>query len=126
MGVRKERSQTAGALRDLRLLGADSGVDVGELAGVEAEDVVLDAAELPEEEEQEERARDDVEDAVPDHLRRRRDDVRALGHGPADRVREEHEAQEACRDEVAAREGAAGRERRAWAVDEEDIPRWHE
>lgn len=67
-----DRVQVVGAfLRvDGRSLLGVAGVrmDVGVLARVEAEDVVVDAAELPEEEEEEERAREDVEDAVPDHL----------------------------------------------------------
>lgn len=38
------------------------------LAGVEAEGRVVDAAQLPKEEEQEDGAGEDIEDTVPDHL----------------------------------------------------------
>ena len=107
----------------LRLGGAHGGTAVGVLAALEAERLVVDGAQLPQEEEEEDGAGDAVEDAVPDHLGRRGDDVGALGEGPADGVRQEHEREEAGRGEVALLEGTAGGEGRAGAVDEQDIPR---
>lgn len=106
----------------LRLGGAHGAGGVGVLARREAEALVVDGAELEEEEEQEDRACDHVEDAVPDHLGRRGDDVGALGERPADRVREEHEGEEARGEHVARLERAAGREGRARAVHQEGVP----
>lgn len=106
----------------LRLGGAHGGTAVGVLAALEAERLVVDGAQLPQVEEEEDGAGDAVEDTVPDHLGRRGDDVGAFGEGPTDRVRQEHEREEACRGEVALLEGTAGGEGRAGAVDEQNIP----
>lgn len=106
------------------LLGVSGvGMDVGVLARVEAEDVVVDAAELPQEEEEEERAREDIEDAVPDHLRARADHVRALGECPTDRVRDEHEGEVGGREDVALAEDTACCERVARGLPEQDPPK---
>ena len=113
------RVDSNAGLLDLR---ARIRVDVGVLARVQAEDVVVHTAELPQEEEQEERARNDVEDAVPDHLGARRDDVRALGQGPADRVRDEHEGEVDRGEDVALAERACLGERAAGCLPEEDPP----
>ena len=98
--------------------------DVAVLSALEAKRGVVDRAQLEEEEEEEHGAGDDVEDAVPDHLARGRDDVRALGQRPADRVREKHEGEEGGREEVALAEGAVRGEGRAGAVEQQDVPVW--
>lgn len=108
--------------RLLLLRGADGAGCVRVLARREAEARVVDGAQLEEEEEQEDGPGEHVEDAVPDHLGRRRDDVRALGQRPADRVREQHEREEARGEGVARLEGAAGSEGGARAVEEERVP----
>ena len=104
-------------LRDVRPL---LGVRV--LPALEAERLVVDGVEAPEEEEQEDGAGDDIEDAVPDHLARRGDDVRALRQGPADRVGEEHEGEEGRGLDVARAEGTPCGEGAAGAMHEQDVP----
>lgn len=106
----------------LCLRGANDAGAVGVLAGLEAEALVVDSAELEEEEEEEDGAGDHVQDAVPDHLGRRGDDIAALGQGPADGVGEEHEGQEARGHEVARLEGTRSGESRAGGVDQEGVP----
>ena len=100
----------------------DARTAVGVLARTEAEDVVVNVAELPEEQEQEDRSREDVEDTVPDHLGGDGDDVAALSAGPCDRVGDQHEGEEACADHVAGAERLAGGECSAWGVPEEHVP----
>lgn len=98
------------------------GVDIRVLPRAEAKHMIVDAAELPEEEEQEEGARDNIEDTVPDHLRARRDDVRALSESPADRVSDEHEREVCGGKNVALAERASLGERAAGCLPEEGEP----
>ena len=74
------------------------------------------------EEEEEDRAGEEVEDAVPDHLARRRDDVPALGARPRDRVRDQHEREPARTQQVCAPQAWRVGERRAGRVPEEHVP----
>lgn len=60
-GGRGDSSGSLGGVGGIRRL-------VRVLAGVEAEGRVVDAAQLPKEEEQEDGAGEDIEDTVPDHL----------------------------------------------------------
>lgn len=92
------------------------------LARLEAERLVVDTAELPQEDEEETRPREDIEDAVPDHLARGGNDVSALAACPADRVGDEHEGEVRRRDAVALADGAACGESRARCMPEEDVP----
>lgn len=96
------RGCSGGVLDGQALLRADGAVRavVGVLAAVQAERGVVDRAQLPEVEEEEAGAREDVEDAVPDHLGGDRDDVAALRARPCDRVRDQHEGEPACAREV--------------------------
>ena len=64
-------------------------VDV--LARVKAECVVVDRADLPEDDGEVDRRREAVEDTVPDHLGVDGDYVGTLCACPADRVGDEHE-----------------------------------
>lgn len=107
-----------------RLLLGEGGrrMHVGVLARVQAERAVVDASQLPKEEEQEARAGEDVEDAVPDHLRARADDVRAFRQSPADRVGEEHEGEVGRGEDVAAAQDAAGCERAARGLPQQNEP----
>jgi len=106
----------------LRLGGADVPSGVGILAGLEAKALVVDGAELPQEEEEEEGASDAVEDTVPDHLGGDRDDVAALGEGPADGVGDEHEGQESGRHQIARLESTRSGELGARCVDKKGVP----
>lgn len=108
------------SLSSLGRAGGDT--EVGELAALEAECLVLNRVESPEEEEQEDGAGDNVEDTVPDHLGCGGDDVGALGASPADRVGDQHEGEEARSLDVAAAEGTVGGEGGAQALDEERVP----
>lgn len=98
------------------------GVDIRVLPRAEAKHMIVDTAELPEEKEQEEGARDDIEDTVPDHLRAGRDDVRALGESPADRIGDEHEREVCGGEKVALAEGACFSECAAGCLPEEGEP----
>ena len=97
-------------------------MQVGVLAGVQAEHMVVDSTDLPKEEEQEERTRDDIEDTVVDHLSRGGDDITALRQRPADGVGDEHEAEVAGSLDVAGAESTASREVAPWCLDEQDVP----
>ena len=96
-----------------------------ELAGVEAERVVVDAAELPEEEAEEDGACEDIEDAVPDHLGGDGDDVAALSARPGDRVGNQHEREVACSEVVAPADNTASCEARGRRLPEDDGPIEH-
>lgn len=95
---------------------------VSVLARPQAERGHVDGAEVEEEGEEEDGAGDEVEDAVPDHLARRRDDVRALGARPADRVEHEQEREGGGGADVAAAYGTTCCEGRASAMAEQDGP----
>lgn len=77
---------------------------------------------MEDEEEEENWAGEDVQDAVPDHLGRVRDDVAALGARPADRVRDKHECEEARRAQIAGTQDTASPEGRRRALQEEGVP----
>lgn len=97
-------------------------MQVGVLARVQAEGVVVDPADLPEEEEEEDRSCEDIEDAVPDHLGARADHIRALRKSPADRVGEEHEREVGRRKDVAATEDTASCKRAARSLPQQCKP----
>jgi hypothetical protein len=101
----------------------DSHVVVGVLARVKFKGRVVNGTELPEEQKQEDRAGENVEDAVPDHLKRDRDNVAALGTSLRGRVGDQHEGQVACTDEVPDAKGAADGEGTVGCVPEEDKPK---
>lgn len=77
---------------------------------------------MVEEEGKEHRSGEDIEDTVPDHLRRRGDDVATLGESPTDRVGEQHEAEVSSAAKVASTENTAAGEFGSWAVGEQHIP----
>lgn len=104
------------------LEGRGGRVLVGVLARVEGKGRVVDAAQLEEEDAQEDGDGEDVEDTVPDHLGGDRDDVTALGTTPRDRVGDEHEGEVARGLVVPHTERLARGELRAGSVPEEDEP----
>lgn len=118
MNTRQPAWNLEAGLRGLGML----DMHVGVLARAQAERRVLDIAHHVEEEEQEDGTGDDIEDAVPDHLGRGGDDVRAFGARPADGVGDEHEGEVARGEEVALAEGAFRGEGAAGRVPEQDIP----
>lgn len=77
---------------------------------------------MPEEVEEEHGTREEVQDTVPDHLRRRLDDISSLGACPADRVEDEQEREPTRGLEIARTQGTVGRESGAGAMPEERIP----
>lgn len=95
---------------------------VGVLARMEAKRAVVNVAQAPNEVEQEERAQEEVEDAVPDHLAVYGDDVSTLGAAPCDRVNQGDERDEACTAHEAAADACTGAEGRARAVTQEGCP----
>ena len=97
-------------------------MQVGVLAGVQAEHMVVDSTNLPKEEEQEERTCDDIEDTVPDHLRGDGYDVGTLSARPRDGVGDEHEGEVARGEDVALAERAFLSEGAARCVHQEDVP----
>ena len=74
------------------------------------------------EEAEEDGAREDVEDTVPDHLRSGRDDIAALRESPCNGVGDQHERQVSGALQVARAEHAAASEVSSGAVREEDVP----
>lgn len=95
---------------------------VGVLARVEAKRAVVNVTQAPHEVEQEERAQEEVEDAVPDHLAVHGDDVSTLGAAPRDRVNQGDERNEARTAHEAAADACTGAEGRAGAVTQESCP----
>ena len=89
---------------------------------VKAERVVVDGADLPEDDGEVYRRGEAVEDAVPDHLGVDGDHVRALRARPADRVRDEHEGEVPRGEVVAPAHDAAVGELRLGRVPEEHVP----
>ena len=77
---------------------------------------------MPEEEKQEDGPNEDVEDTVPDHLGRVRDDVTALGATPGDRVCNEQEGEETGAANVRGAKDAAAGECSTGTVEEEHNP----
>ena len=100
----------------------DESSVVGKFAGLEAERGIVNGTKLEEEEQEEYGAGDNIEDAVPNHLRGRRDDIAALRESPADRISKEHERQEGRRLDVALAESTGSRECRTGTVPEEHVP----
>ena len=92
------------------------------LARMQAERRVVDTAQLPEEEEEEDGAGKDVEDTVPNHLGGDRDDVAALCTCPCDGVEEEEQRQVACCEEVSLAEDASSGEGRVRTMPQKDVP----
>ena len=90
--------------------------------GPEAELGVVGVGEVPKEEEQEDGADEEVEDAVPDHLGRVRDNVAALGARPGDRVCNEQEGEKAGTADVRGAQDAAAGECSTSTVEEEYNP----
>ena len=62
------------------------------LAGVQAERCVVNAAQLPQEQEKEDGSGEDVENTVPDHFRGNRNDVSSFRTCPCDRIEQEDRA----------------------------------
>jgi hypothetical protein len=96
-----------------------AAVVVSRLARHQPESAVVDAAQAVQEEEQEDRAGQDVEDAVPDHLAADADDVGAFGAGPCDRVDEPDSGEEGGAAHVGRAHGGAGVEGRGTGMGEE-------
>ena len=90
------------------------------LARMQAERRVVDTAQLPEEEEEEDGAGKDIEDTVPDHLARGVDHVRTLRKSPTDGVGDEHEGEVDGREDVALAELASLGECAARGLPEEE------
>jgi len=136
--ARGAHTRVPGALL-ARVCAVRAAIIVGRLSGHEAEGAVVHAAEAVEEEEQEDGAREEVEDAVPDHLARgacnasrvsmgqiscdrdgrRTDDVGALRAGPGDGVDEPDHGEEAGTAGVRRAQTRAAEERRGAGVCEQ-------
>ena len=97
-------------------------MQVGVLAGVQAEHMVVDSTNLPKEEEQEERTCDDIEDTVPDHLARGVDHVRTLRKSPTDGVGDEHECEIDRGEEIALLECTSLGERATGSLPQKNEP----
>lgn len=129
--IRVEGGYESGALRPLssssghavllRSVGGVRGV-ADKLAGLETERLVVNTTEFPQEDEEEARSREDIEDTVPDHLARGRNDVCALATCPADGVGDEHEGQVGRCNTVTLADDTAGSESRTRSVPEEHVP----
>ena len=70
------------------------------LAGLQAEPFIVILPQCSEEEEEEDRTRKDVQDAVEDHLSGYRDDIGALREGPANWVKQPNEGDVPCRETI--------------------------
>lgn len=99
-------------------------MDVGVLARVQAKDGVVHVPHDEEVEEEEERTRDDIEDAVPYHLGGGGDDVGTFRTRPTDGVRDQHEGEVGGGHEVALPERALLGEGPAGRVPEQDVPNY--
>lgn len=89
---------------------------------MQAEGRVINTAQLPEEEEQEDRAGKDIENTVPDHLGGHRDNVATLRARPSNGVEEEEEGQISCSKEVPIPKDTSGGEGSVRGVPKEDVP----
>jgi len=89
---------------------------------VEAEGIVVDITEVPQEDEEEDGSREDIEDTVPDHLGGDSDDVTALGARPGDGVDQEEEREVAGAAEIARTEDTSLGEGCVGCLPEEDVP----
>ena len=92
------------------------------LAGVQAERCVVNAAQLPQEQEKEDGSGEDVENTVPDHFRGNRNDVSSFRTCPCDRIEQEEEGKVTRGNDVTATKGAASCKGRAGAMPEQYMP----